>query len=296
MKGSSNIYTAFGLIFDSEMELPELIPAAGQADVKIVWGKVPDHLESPIEKTPWLETAAGQYLLRVDGIAGYYAANGNCIIIEPCHEVKHQDVRVFLLNTVLAALLHQRDYLVLHGSAAVVDGKAAAFVGISQAGKTAIALSLYDRGYLLLSDEISAIQVQDGKAILYPGIPQLNAWRDTLKRAGKNVDAYQPIRNGINKYAFPVYDQFGQTGYELGNIVFLQHHNQKKMYKQVIQGGARLKKLIEHACFINTVTDKARHFHICAAIVKQTALFELTFNELTDPVNQITDMILKELN
>jgi len=127
------------------------------------------------------------------------------------------------------------------------------------------------------------------------GIPQLNAWRDTLTSAGKNVHYYQPIRNGIQKYAFPVHDQFDQVGFALENIVFLHQHNKGTMYSQAVQGGERLKRMIQHAYFMETVADKARHFQISTTVVKQAFWVDITYNELINPVNQVTDYILKEL-
>lgn len=295
MQKTEKLYTVFGLIIKSEFDLPELTAATGDADVAIVWGEVPTHLETPVEKTPWFQIAGGQFLLSVDGIASYFVENGNRIVIEPYQNSKSEDVRVFLLNTVLAVLLHQRDYLVLHGSAAVVDGKALAIVGPSQTGKTSIALNLYNRGYTLLSDEICAIKIENSRAMIFPGIPQLNVWRDTLAFSGKDPDRYQPIRSGIKKYAVPIHDQFGETSFELENIVFLKHHNLTIFLNESVHGGDRFKQLIQHAYFVEAVTDKVQHFKLCAAIIKYVFLCQVTFNEQPYQVDQITDFMLKEL-
>ncbi len=109
------MYHAFGLNIESEIELPELLYSDGTADITISLGKVPDFLENPIENTPWYEVGMGQFLLRVDGISKYYVTDGKYIIIEPHHGVDLDDIRVFLVNTVLAVLLLQRNCIVLHG-------------------------------------------------------------------------------------------------------------------------------------------------------------------------------------
>jgi hypothetical protein len=288
-------YTAFGLTFEAEINLPELMPAAGPADVRIALGKVCGYLKKPAVKTPWYEVAPGQFLLRVDGIAAYYAENGNRIVIEPHPAAKPEDIRVFLWHTILAALLHQRDYLVLHGATVVVDGKAVALVGYSGVGKTAIALTLYDRGYNLLGDEICAIKLQDGKPVVFSGISQLHVWRDTLKKADKDVQRYRPIRQGIEKYAFPLREQFTQTQVELGNIVLLRQHKLTINEWESLKGAAGYEQMMRNAYFIETVADKAQHFKIGAAIIKNANLGSVTFNDRPYQVGKVTNFILKEL-
>jgi hypothetical protein len=289
-------YAAFGLGITSEIDLPELLPAADLANVQIRLGKTPGHLETPEVKTPWYEAAPGRFLLRVDGIAAYYVENGNRIVIEPNPKTRPENIRVFLLNTVLAVLLHQRDYLVLHGAVAVVDGKAVALVGHSGVGKTAIALTLFDRGYEILGDEICAIKLQDGKPVVVPGIPQLNVWRDTLEKAGKDMSNYRPIREGIEKYVFPVKERFGGEPTELGRIVLLATHNRPEIESAPVKGGACFEKLMRNAYCLETAMNKTEHFRISAAVVNQALIRQVTFIQHPYQVDQVTDFILGEVN
>jgi hypothetical protein len=292
---TNKTFTAFGLTFISEIALPELLPATGQADVQIMVGKAPDRLENPQFKTPWYEAAPGRFLLRVEGIAKYYVENGALIVIEPHPAPQPEAIRVFLLHTVLAALLQQREYLVLHGAAAVVDGKAVVLVGNSSVGKTAIALTLFDRGYEILGDEICAITLQDGKPVVVPGVPQLNVWGDTLKRADHDVERYRPIRQEIEKYAVPIHDQFGKSSVELGNIVLMKQHNLVENAWEPLKGAAGFEQLMRSAYFVETVANQAQHFKIAAAIMQNMHLGRVTFNDQPYQVDKVTDFILGEL-
>ncbi|MFZ2959947.1 MAG: hypothetical protein WA705_23960 [Candidatus Ozemobacteraceae bacterium] len=288
-------HTAFGLIIESELELPELFASNGQIDAAIVFGKVPEHLETPVEKTPWFEVAGGKFLLRVDGIAKYYVENGNMIVIDPEAGTNKEDVRVFLLNTVIAALLQQRDYLILHGSVALINGKAVALVGPSRSGKTAIALSLYEKGYQILSDEICAIKTKNGKVLIYPGIPQLNVWHDTLAAEGKNVSGCQPIRRGLEKFAFRVEDRFCRDAFELSDIIFLKHHNKETMLSEALKGGEKLEHLLKNTYFVETTSDKVANFQVCGDAVNHANIMKVTFNNKLYQVDKLTNFIIKKL-
>lgn len=289
------LYLTFGLVIESELELNELLPATGQADVQIMLGKAPDHLENPEVTTPWYEAAPGRFLLRVEGIARYYVESGELIIIEPHPAAQPEAIRVFLLHTVLAALLQQRDYLVLHGATAVVDGKAVVLVGNSSVGKTAIALTLFDRGYEIFGDEIGVIKLQEGKPVVVPGVPQLNVWGDTLKRADHDVERYQPIRQEIEKYAVPIHDQFGKSSVALGNIILMKQHNLVENAWEPLKGAAGFEQMLRNAYFVETVANQAQHFMIGAAIMQNTHLGRVTFNDQPYQVDKVTDFILGEL-
>ena len=117
-------WSAFGLAFESGMELPEMNQVTGvPADIEIAPGKVPRHVENAFYACPWYEAAENQFLIRVPGIASFHVENGNRIVAEGSDGASSEDVRVFLLNTVLPALLLQRGMVALHGAAAVINGQ-----------------------------------------------------------------------------------------------------------------------------------------------------------------------------
>ena len=54
-------------------------------------------------------------------------------------------------------MLQHRGYLVLHGSAVLVNGRAVVFSGDSGAGKSTLAASMVHHGYQLITDDVVAI-------------------------------------------------------------------------------------------------------------------------------------------
>ena len=225
MPGTKDVRTAFGLGFESDLALPEMDLRDVPADVRIVRGKVPEHLENASVATPWYESAGRDFLLHAAGIARYRVENGSLITFEPLGAASDEDARVLLLGSALPVLLLQRGLIALHGAAAVIGGQGVAILGSSQSGKTALALALRDRGCPLIADEICAVAVRDGKAVILPGIPQLNAWSDTLKRTGRDATNYPPIRGGLQKYAVREAGAFLGEPAPLSRVVLLINHN-----------------------------------------------------------------------
>ena len=93
------------------------------------------------------------------------------------------EVVLFLMGSVMGALLHQRDYLPLHGSAIKTENGAALFLGTSSIGKSTIAAGFQKRGYPILADDLCAVAMdKDSRAIVLPGFPRLKLWADALKK------------------------------------------------------------------------------------------------------------------
>ena len=287
-------YKAFGLNIESEFELPELAKLDVKPDVTIVYGETPQHLQNPAIQTPWYEIKAGEFLLTVDHIAKYYVENGRRIVIKPLTGSDDDDIRTFLFNGVFAALLQQRGFLALHGSAAVINGKGVALLGGCSCGKTALALALYDRGFTLLTDEICAIRLMNGSMVIHPGIPWLHAWQDTLETAGKNTGGLRRVRRGLHKYSFPVQNRFAAEPVELSHIIMLDYHNRKEVITETVRGGNKLEALLRQAFFTETATNKMEHFKTCAA-ASATRMINLSYCTIPGMADQVAELIVKEV-
>lgn len=198
-------YYANGLYFNSSLKFPELTPAEAdswQATVSIDFGFVPENLESPVSKGARFQASPGRFLLQMDDIARFIAVDGKQIIIEPIGEIKESEIRVFLLASVFGALAHQRHFLPIHASAILHKGEAVLFAGDSGAGKSTLAASFLNRGYEVISDDISNISrcEETGRMSVYPGYAQLKLWANSLKFLDEKPEDHQCLRPHIEKF------------------------------------------------------------------------------------------------
>src|SRR5947209_16362381 len=115
-------YTAYGLGFQSEIPLPELIEAAPKngathsEPVTIEQRGVDRTIPRGVnpEARHWATPDA--VFLDYQGVAAYRIDQGRRIVIEPSPQIDPRIVRLYLLGPILAVLLHQRGFLVLHAS------------------------------------------------------------------------------------------------------------------------------------------------------------------------------------
>jgi hypothetical protein len=166
-------YTAFGLLIQSELFLPELAPPPQSftgPEVRIGLGSVPTMLPGAETFGRFLQIANRQLVFEIPAVARYWVRNGNEILVEPFRSTEELSVRRHILKTGLTVICLQSGRLPLHASAVLMDGRAIAFLGRSGAGKSTLAAYLQKLGAVPLCDDVCAITFEEGEEpLLWPG-------------------------------------------------------------------------------------------------------------------------------
>ncbi|EKF85890.1 hypothetical protein [Methanobacterium formicicum] len=210
-------YKAFGLEIASEIELPGMIESSdyelkeGDPDVEIILGSVdPSHVTwAEVEGPNYLVTGSDVYLWW-DEIGKVKISNGEQVIVEPIADLDGSDelnLIPFLLGPVMSLMLHQRGFLVLHGSAVNMGNVATsdisgvvAFLGHRGNGKSTTAIHLYVEGYPLVADDILAIKFDEsGKPVVYPGYPHVRLSEEAYNQVKEHTDILTPLKTLAGK-------------------------------------------------------------------------------------------------
>lgn len=187
-------HLAYGLLIESELDLPSLTQADAQcqlADINItLTGSIPD-LADPIIRERWWQASATATRIEIEGVAVYLVEEGCRIRIQPAEGADPAEVRLFLLGSVMGALLYQRGIFPLHGSAVETPWGAMVFAGPSGIGKSTLAAHFHRAGYRLLADDVCAITLDSsGMPQVLPAFPQMRLKMDAVGRLyGGNIPA-----------------------------------------------------------------------------------------------------------
>lgn len=293
-------YRLFGITVESEMEFPGLIPdTANVPDVTIKTGEVPASLPSILGYGALFQSAPDDFLLNLEKIGAFRVQNGQTITIRPLKESTSGEIRIFLFGSVMAALLHQRKTLPIHAST-VTDGKGAFLIsGSSSAGKSSLSKALINRGYKLISDDLSVVSpISDHTFQVQPGIPHLRLWKDTLNYFDIDGNTTK-IRPGIEKYSLAVPDEFCSEPKTIQCIIILSTLNKNEFSYRELTGAEKFNYVKNNTYrhqYIQGLGVIESHFRNLSSLLREIKVFlierpmsPLLIEELS---NYVEDQIL----
>lgn len=286
-------YQAYGLIFCSDRELPELpvynLLPDNQIDVHIRQGDVPEALDNPVSTGVLYEASANTFLLKLQDIGHYLIRNGNEIIIQPAANACPNDIRVFMLGSGFGALLHQRQMLVMHASAIHTDFGAVLFCGNSGVGKSTLLGEMLRRDYPMMVDDVCAVVLDDAEQpIVLPGYPRTRLWADSAAKLEVDTDGLQKTRPTLDKFERQLPEQFYDQSAPMHRIYLLGTSNSDEIELTPLQAIDTFSTVL-HNTYRNTFLDglemRGPHFSMVSKVattvpvnrvVRPSAAFRLT--------------------
>jgi hypothetical protein len=272
-------YHAFGLKIASELELPELHPGHGPADVSIRFTRSPD---APPRDD--LVTVEGERLyLRLWDIE-YEVLGGREICVTAPARKEMMDVRIYLLGSIMAGLLHQRSYLPVHGNVLSIGGGAAAFCGDSGAGKSTLAAWFEAQGLEVLADDLCAVRFDAASnPSVFEGIPRIKLWPESLELFGRNSATLDKVASDLDKYHVPLARAKKEGSLipgPLERIYILDRSDEGRALSiERLTGLAAAKAVLDNAfgwqLGQNIKDNDRRQFDACLAIASRCAVFRL---------------------
>jgi hypothetical protein len=189
--------------FESELELPELLPDQGDAGtrrrVSVRLGGVPPALSGAVRLGSIGEVTADDYLIRFE-TGRFLVRGGREVRVEPAAGVAASDLRAYLYGHIFAVLCHQNGLLPLHASAVERGGRAVALLGASGRGKSTLATVLARRGSSLVADDVCVLDFSGSGPRLIPVDRWVKLWRQTLEHLGEAPAALERTYSSDDKY------------------------------------------------------------------------------------------------
>lgn len=235
-------YKAFGSGIWSVIEMPMTPSHSAPADMVFDYGPVPMHLEGAKVHGAMFESVGTRALIAVPGVARYLIEDGRHVTIDPADTATNADLAAFLSGMVCGILMHQRHYLPVHGTSLVWEDNCLVFSGLSGAGKSTLSAWFVRDGAALLADDVSAIQLRGRQALLFPGLPVMRLWEDSLAALHIPPDNLKPVRPELRKYYWPA-PRLCEVPQEVHSIFVLGNHNLPDTQIQALKGMEKFRVL-----------------------------------------------------
>ena len=269
-------YTAYGLSIDSGFVLPELPTGGAGTDVVIKIGNIRDLPSAASDAESGFHATPNEVFLFWKEVGTFLVRDGQEIIVAPAPEVEESVLRLFTLGAVLAVLLHQRGFLVLHGTTVMINGCAVTFLGNQGRGKSTLAAALYKQGHSLIADDVTAIDMEADCPMVYPGYPQLKLWPDVATFLGDDIETLPRVNPRLEKRIRRVTRGFPAAPLPLRRIYVLAPDKCQKV--DAIQSSETLAELVRHsyvAVLLQATETSTAHFHQCAKLLHNVAMYRL---------------------
>jgi hypothetical protein len=167
-------YSAYGLTIRSQLPLPEFPVLAGgeqEVDVAVEYGPGDDWI-NPVrhERSHW-SILPGVARFWFQGVGGFLVRGGSKLIVSSEPGIEQSLLRMYVEGMMMACLLHQRGFFVLHASVVQFADYCVAFLGHVGAGKSSMAAALHARGHAVVTDDNAAMDVSSHAPLVTPAFP-----------------------------------------------------------------------------------------------------------------------------
>lgn len=213
-------YNCFNLEIDSVIPLPRLITGDRS--------KPRDLLIEYLDKdrlTPAQEANSTKELfLQIPDVADFIIRDGQSVLVKPLENTKIETLQIFLLGSVLGAVLQQRGMLTIHANAILGKNGVVAFAADSGCGKSTLSALALQNGLRILSDDLLAINFsknQSEAAKCLPGYPWIKLWQKSLDLLNLKQTNLPLMHPDSDKYYYPLKNQFCTTPKPLHAIYIL---------------------------------------------------------------------------
>lgn len=294
MGNETHSYGAYGLTLNAPMRLPELEclgVTVGRADVNVRFGSC----GSPV---PGGEARGYGQELSADGTrlfwkeAGHFLVSGGReIVIDPAPMAEEPFIRAALLGPVLAALLHQRGFVVLHASGIAVNGRAVAFMADSGEGKSTTAAAFHRAGCPVIADDLMAVRVSDGAPEVEVGFPQLKLLPDALIGLGEDPLQLPIVHTGEDKRQRRVSGPARQEPLPLHALYVLSTAESLEISPV---GAAAALKALARLTFASSLLGPVRireHFAQCASLAQMGVVRRLSRPRDLSRLSDIVELV-----
>ena len=274
-------YTVHGLQIDSEVSLPGLLPGSGQhPDVRISYGSVPTTLPDPQVEGGWFQASPDTFLLIVSDVARFLVVKGEDILIERYPNCQEDVLRLYLLGSAFGALLIQRGLLAMHASAIQTARGAVLFVGEAGHGKSTLMAAMVQRGYAMLTDDVTAVSLESpSRPLAYSSFPRLRLCADAAVRLNHSLEALTLVRAwDAEKYVVPV-TNFCANPVPVQAIYDIRVHPAPTIIIEPVTTKERFTIVAVNTyryTFLDGLGQRETHFRATIKLAKAAEIFSLT--------------------
>ncbi len=283
-------YAAYGLRISSDVPLTEFEPASGPGDILVRYVKDTGWVHESPENSSYVEITSRRAGFWFSGVGSIVVRDGVSIDIDAIEGADENLIRLYIEGMMMAMLLHQRGFCVLHASVVNVAGRAIAFLGHVGAGKSSLAAAFVARGHALVSDDNAAVEPNLALPMVMPAYPYMKLYPEIAASLGYAENMLHPLHAGQVKVAGSACSNFTAKALPLDRLYFLGRGYPPEI--QPITGPGLLLEMVRHSVPTRWGCrgDEA-HLHRCGAVAGKVRGFTVRSFDTLSSLQQLASRL-----
>lgn len=285
------MYRAFGLTIASKIEIPGFPPhhTLEFPDVEIVLH------DTLIEEAG--HDGYRRVFAKAEGLLRSSIIDGKKILVYPIEGGDRSFMTAVVSGELMAVLLRQRGFLVLHGSAVARNGQGVGFIGDSGWGKSTLANSLIDRGWELLTDDLLVVSKGEGSEAevhrVTPGHASMRLSPEAAEYFGEESHRLPKAHALTRKLRVQRERSFGTASVALGRIYVLGSGGDRH-HAVALNSRDAVAELIRHTRghrLMNSESARRHNLSQCAALARDVGVYRLVRRNGLEHIGGLCDLI-----
>ncbi len=285
-------YYIYGLGIHTDVRLYHLDEKLVKRDVLVHYGTVSDDIEEYTKKGLASTMSPSRVWFRND-IGHFIISGGNDILVQPFENAREEDLASFVLGWCIAFLFQQRGVSAIHSSAIEIDDRAILISGVSGSGKSTIALSMIDKGYRYLADDIAMVDPRTDM-VLHPAFPQQKVCRNVAEKMNSAELLY--INEKKDKFAYHNQRDFCDEPRKLTTMFQLNICDGDRVLVEKVTGVEKLNSVLKNLFLLDaymalglTMEEKVR----CLEIAGKIDIYKISRPREKNTVEEIRELVIK---
>lgn len=271
-------YKIFGYCVESEIILDAYEANFDQPEVTIELGTVNKDLLG-LANGGWYFSKNDKHVaFYIPEIAAYEIIGEYTIIVEPDRGAVASEIQLFLLGSAFGFLMHQQGVFPLHGSTVDIGTSCLALVGHSGAGKSSLASGFIERGFRLLTDDVSRIGLINGINYVYPSYPSQKIWKDAVAHMAIEHDPEKRVMNRMDKFYVNDRNRFSVNAMPIEAVIEIYPSDVKEPVLVRLEKRDALNVMITHSYrqeMMGEHTDLGAHLRFCSELAMVVPVYRL---------------------
>lgn len=209
------------------------------------------------------------------------------IIIYKSEEIDEDKVWEMLIGVPFGYALRKKGFMVMHGSSVVINNQAVCIVGSSGLGKSTLAISLVERGFNFLTEDLCIIK--DDIIHFY------SSWI----KIDKNLK--NKMKTDLNEHIDLSFDTRGRELIKIRKKDLSNNASTKAIYFPMIGDNNNIEQMKDHEIFkflfansYRIENDKESDLKMIAGMIKAIDCYSFQRN-INSPVNENVDFLLSHI-